>query len=55
MGKGLHSQGGAVLPDVIEDLAVALKRQKVVLTYRWEKRIKRKSGSLIVYLTTAFI
>ncbi len=54
VGKGLHSQGGAVLPDVIEDLTVALKRQDVVLSYRWEKRIKRKSGSLIVYLATEF-
>lgn len=52
VGKGLHSQGGAVLPDVIEDLTLALKRQDLVLTYRWEKGIKRKSGSLIVYLAT---
>lgn len=54
VGKGLHSQDGAVLPDVIEDLTLALKRQDVVLTYSWEKGIKRKSGSLIVYLSTEF-
>ena len=54
VGKGLHSLGGAILPDVIEDLTLALKRQDVVLTYCWEKGIKRKSGSLIVYLATEF-
>ncbi len=54
VGKGLHSQGGAVLPDVIEDLTVALKRRNEVLAHRWEKRVKRKSGALIVYLATDF-
>ncbi|MBL0714663.1 MAG: Smr/MutS family protein [Desulfosarcina sp.] len=52
VGKGLHSEGGAVLPDVIEDHLVALKREGLVLTYRWENRVKRKSGAVIVYLTT---
>jgi hypothetical protein len=54
VGKGLHSEGGAVLPDVVEDLLVALKREDLVLSYRWEKRIKRKSGALIVFLETDF-
>jgi hypothetical protein len=54
VGKGLHSTDGAVLPDVIEDLAVTLKRQGVVLAHRWDKKIKRKSGALIVYLATDF-
>jgi DNA-nicking Smr family endonuclease len=51
VGKGLHSEGGAVLPDVIEELLLALKRTGTVLTYRWEKDIKRKSGAVIVYLS----
>lgn len=51
VGKGLHSEDGAVLPDVIEDLLVALKRVDLVLSYCWDKRIKRKSGAVIVYLT----
>lgn len=50
VGKGLHSEGGAVLPDVIEDLLVVLKREGRVLTYRWDKGGKRKSGAVIVYL-----
>ncbi len=51
VGKGLHSEGGAVLPDVIEDLLLDLKRDDTVLSYRWEKRVKRKSGAVIVFLT----
>ncbi len=50
VGKGLHSEGGAVLPNVIEDLLVVLKREDLVLSYRWEKGIKRKSGAVIVFL-----
>ena len=50
VGKGLHSEDGAVLPDVIEDLLVALKRDGHVLTFRWDKGLKRKSGAVIVYL-----
>lgn len=50
VGKGLHSQGRAVLPDVVEDRISALKNEKEVLTFRWEKRLKTQSGALIVYL-----
>ena len=54
VGKGRHSEGGPVLPDVIEDLLLELKRDDVVLSYRWEKRVKRKSGAVIVFLSIAF-
>ncbi len=54
VGKGLHSEGGAVLPDVIEDLLLELKRDDIVLSYRWVKRVKRKSGAVIVFLSSAF-
>jgi DNA-nicking Smr family endonuclease len=54
VGKGLHSEDGAVLPDVIEDLLVALKRDGRVLTFRWDKDRKRKSGAVIVYLEPLF-
>jgi DNA-nicking Smr family endonuclease len=54
VGKGLHSESGAVLPDVVEDLLVAMKREDLILSYRWEKRLKRKSGALIVFLATDF-
>lgn len=50
VGKGLHSQGRAVLPDVVEDRLAALKNEKEVLTFRWERRQKTKSGAVIVYL-----
>jgi DNA-nicking Smr family endonuclease len=51
VGKGIHSAGKAVLPDVIETKIIALKREQVVLSYCWEKRQKHKSGAMIVYLT----
>lgn len=51
VGKGLHSEGGAVLPDVVEDTVQDLQSQKIVLAYKWEKNQKSKSGSIIVYLT----
>ncbi len=54
VGKGLHSEAGAVLPDVIEDLLVVLKRENLVLSYRWDKGVKRKSGAVIVYLAADF-
>ncbi|MDM8524262.1 Smr/MutS family protein [Desulfococcaceae bacterium HSG8] len=50
VGKGLHSQGRAVLPDVIENKIAYLKKEKFVLTFQWEKRAKLRSGAIIVYL-----
>ena len=54
VGKGLHSESGAVLPDVVEDLLFLMKREGLVLTYRWDKGAKRKSGAVIVYLEPPF-
>lgn len=50
VGKGTHSQGRAVLPDVVEDRLAVLKNEREVLTFRWEKRLKTHSGAVIVYL-----
>jgi DNA-nicking Smr family endonuclease len=50
VGKGLHSQGSAVLPDAVERKIVELKRRGRVSTFAWEKKRKRASGSLVVYL-----
>ncbi|BCS97471.1 hypothetical protein DSLASN_31030 [Desulfoluna limicola] len=50
VGKGLHSEHGAVLPDTIADRMTALKQEGIVLSWVWEKGKKSKSGSLIVYL-----
>jgi len=50
VGKGIHSQGLAVLPDVVEDRLSALKNEREIITFRWEKRLKAQSGSVIAYL-----
>ncbi|MCU0288493.1 MAG: Smr/MutS family protein [Acidobacteria bacterium] len=51
VGKGIHSEGKAILPDVVEAKIIELKRRSWVLYYKWEKKVKSKSGSLVVYLT----
>jgi len=50
VGKGLHSQGNAVLPDAVAEKIFELKRRGRVATFAWEKKKKRVSGSLLVYL-----
>jgi DNA-nicking Smr family endonuclease len=50
VGKGLHSQGNAVLPDAVAEKIVELKRRGRVATFAWEKKRKRASGALLVYL-----
>lgn len=50
VGKGLHSAFGAVLPDVVEDLLVRLKKEGVVLWFEWDRHFKSRSGAVIVYL-----
>lgn len=50
VGKGLHSENGPVLPDIVEDKLIELKHRKMVLDYQWEKKKKSKSGSVVVYL-----
>jgi DNA-nicking Smr family endonuclease len=50
VGKGIHSDFGAVLPGVIEDLLVKLKNNSIVLHFAWKKKKKGKSGAIIVYL-----
>ncbi len=50
VGKGLHSQGRAVLPDAVAERIVDLKRRGRVATFAWEKKRKSASGALLVYL-----
>jgi DNA-nicking Smr family endonuclease len=50
VGRGLHSQGRAVLPDAVAEKLAELKGRGQVLTFQWEKHKKSKSGALIVYL-----
>lgn len=50
VGKGLHSDEGAVLPDVVESRLIHLKKEKLVLAYEWDNKTKSRSGAVIVYL-----
>lgn len=50
VGKGLHSDTGPVLPDVVEDVVREMKKQDLVIFYEWDKKKKTRSGALIVYL-----
>ena len=50
VGKGRHSDEGAVLPDVVEDVAREMKKQGLVIGFDWDNKIKSKSGALIIYL-----
>jgi DNA-nicking Smr family endonuclease len=50
VGKGLHSDLGPVLPDVVEDVLREMKKQGLVIFFEWDKKTKSKSGAVIVYL-----
>jgi DNA-nicking Smr family endonuclease len=50
VGRGIHSPYGAVLPDVVEDLLIRLKREGVLLWFEWDRRTKSQSGAVIAYL-----
>ncbi|MBF0573201.1 MAG: Smr/MutS family protein [Desulfamplus sp.] len=50
VGRGIHSPYGAVLPDLVEDLLIRLKREGIALWFEWDRRTKSQSGSIIVYL-----
>ncbi|MCP4020664.1 MAG: Smr/MutS family protein [Desulfobacteraceae bacterium] len=50
VGKGLHSEFGAVLPDIVEDQLRLLKKEDLVLFFEWDKKKKSQSGALIVYI-----
>jgi DNA-nicking Smr family endonuclease len=49
-GKGLHSEGDSILRDVVETTVIGLKKQNVIVSFKWEKKLKYKSGAMIVYL-----
>ncbi len=50
VGKGLHSDEGPVLPDVVEDAIQKMKSRDLVIWHEWDRKKKSKSGALIVYL-----
>ncbi len=50
-GKGLHSPGGkAVLPGVVETQLGLLKYDGVIFDFAWDKKVRAKSGAVLVYL-----
>ncbi|MEW6594277.1 MAG: Smr/MutS family protein [Thermodesulfobacteriota bacterium] len=49
-GKGLHSPAGPVLRDVVEGELRLLRKKGAIVAFRWEKKEKEKSGSVLVYL-----
>jgi DNA-nicking Smr family endonuclease len=51
VGKGTHSEGRAVLPDIVEGKIIDLKREGQIYTFKWEKGRKLKSGAVIIYLS----
>ncbi len=50
VGKGIHSEDGPVLPHVVEDLLKEMKKENIVLAYKWEGAKKLKFGAVLVYL-----
>jgi len=50
VGKGLHSDLGPVLPDVVEGVVKQMKKQGLVIFFEWDKKKKSKSGAILVYL-----
>lgn len=49
-GKGRHSMNGPVLRDMVESELRLLKKSGAIVAFRWEKKEKERSGSIIVYL-----
>jgi hypothetical protein len=49
-GRGLHSAGPAILPEVAESKLLDLKERGMVLNFRWDGKSKERSGSITVYL-----
>jgi len=49
-GKGLHSSGAPVLPDITEHKLYELIEKKYIKSFHWEKKDKSISGALIVLL-----
>ncbi|OIP47029.1 MAG: hypothetical protein COZ12_04760 [Deltaproteobacteria bacterium CG_4_10_14_3_um_filter_60_8] len=49
-GKGLHSDGEAVLPEAVEQTLLVLKRQGEIHSFQWQNGDRRRSGALLVRL-----
>lgn len=49
-GKGLHSDGPAILPGIVEQKILELKRKDLILAYQWENKSGKPHGSVRIYL-----
>jgi DNA-nicking Smr family endonuclease len=49
-GKGLHTEGPAVLPPIVEATLADLKQSGRILHYAWDKKHRERSGAVVVYL-----
>lgn len=49
-GRGLHSEGPAVLPDIVDQKIREMEEMGTVLFWKWENERKEPEGSVRVYL-----
>lgn len=49
-GKGLHSDGPAILPGIVEQKILELKKKEVILAHKWENKSGKPHGSVQVFL-----
>ena len=49
-GKGMHSPGLPVLPEMMEHMARSMQNDKGIKNFAWEKGARERSGAMIIYL-----
>jgi DNA-nicking Smr family endonuclease len=50
-GKGRHSPAAPVLSETVEKSLRELKNSGVIQTWRWESKNRKKTGSVLVFMT----
>lgn len=53
VGRGTHSEGRPVLPDVVETRLADLRRKGLLLAFEWERLGRRRGGAIVAYLDVA--
>jgi len=49
-GQGLHSEGAAVLPSVVEGCLAELQQREAIFHYSWGEKGRERSGAVEVFL-----
>ena len=49
-GKGIHSPGLPVLPEMMERMARTMQNDREIKKFAWEKGARERSGAMIIYL-----